>query len=50
MLIIKKTAGTATLTIDGNGSQTIDGGLTAAIVEIDESITLISNNANWFII
>jgi hypothetical protein len=24
--------------------------LTAAIVEIDESITLISNNANWFII
>ena len=50
MLIIKKTAGTATLTIDGNGSQTIDGGLTASIVTISESITLVSDNANWHII
>lgn len=50
MLIIKKTAGTPTLTIDGNGTQTIDGGLTASIVQVDASITLVSNGSNWFII
>jgi hypothetical protein len=47
---IKKIAGSATLTVDANGSQTIDGGLTASIVRIYESITLVSDNANWHII
>jgi hypothetical protein len=49
-LIIKKTAGTAALTVDGAGTQTIDGGLTADIIKVDESITLVSDNSNWLII
>jgi len=49
-ITIKKIAGSNNLTIDGNGSQTIDGGLTATLVRIYESITLISDNANWHII
>lgn len=47
---IKKIAGSATLTVDANGSQTIDGGLTASIVKVYESITLVSDGSNWHII
>jgi hypothetical protein len=43
-------AGANTLTIDGNTSETIDGGLTALLATQYETITLISNNTNWFII
>ena len=49
-IIIKKTAGTAALTVDASGSQTIDGGLTAVLNKVYESITLVSDNANWQII
>lgn len=49
-IIIKKTAGSAALTVDGAGTETIDGGLTATINKIYESITLISDNTNWQII
>jgi hypothetical protein len=49
-ITIKKIAGSNNLTIDGNGSQTIDGGLTADLVTIYESITLVSDNSNWHII
>jgi hypothetical protein len=49
-IVIKKTAGTAGLVIDGAGTETIDGGLTASLIKINESVTLISNNANWQII
>ena len=49
-ITIKKIAGSNNLTIDANGSQTIDGGLTAILVRIYESVTLISDNANWHII
>jgi hypothetical protein len=49
-IIVKKTAGTNILTVDGAGSETIDGGLTAELYEAQESITLISDNANWLII
>lgn len=49
-IIIKKTTGTATLTIDGASTETIDGGLTASINKVDESITLVSDNSNWLII
>jgi hypothetical protein len=49
-IVIKKIAGTPNLIVDGNGTETIDGGLTATLVRVDESITLISDNANWFII
>jgi hypothetical protein len=49
-IIIKKTSGTAALTVDASGSQTIDGGLTAVINKVYESITIVSDNANWQII
>lgn len=50
-ITIKKTDATAnTVTIDGNGAETIDGGLTAVLTTQYESITLISDGSNWFII
>ena len=49
-IIVKKIAGSAGLVIDGAGTQTIDGGLTATINKVYESVTLISDNANWQII
>jgi hypothetical protein len=49
-LIIKKTAAANALTIDGAGSETIDGGLTATLNKLDESITIVSDNTNWLII
>ena len=39
-----------TLTLDGNGSQTIDGGLTAVLQSQYEAVTIISDNANWQVI
>ena len=50
LLIIKKVAGSGALTIDGNSSETIDGGTTATIIKVYESITLISDNSNWQIV
>jgi hypothetical protein len=48
---IKKTdGGTNSVTVDGNGTETIDGGATATLLIPSASITLISNNSNWFII
>ena len=49
IIVIKKVEGAPNLTVDGNASETIDGGLTATIVRVYESITLISDNANWWI-
>lgn len=39
-----------TLTIDGNGSETIDGGTTATLVSQYEAMTIISDNANWQVV
>ena len=49
-IIIKKTAGTGAVTVDGSTTETIDGGLTATINKTYESITLISDNTNWQIV
>jgi len=38
------------ITIDGNGSETIDGALTYALQPYQYSITLISDGANWQVI
>ncbi len=38
------------VTIDGNGSETIDDGLTAILTRQYESITIQSDNSNWWII
>lgn len=48
---IKKTDSSAnTVTVDGNTTETIDGGTTAVLAVQNESITIISDNANWRII
>jgi len=49
-IIIKKTVGSAALVIDGAGTETIDGGLTASLIKVNESVTLISDNVNWQIV
>lgn len=49
--IIKKTDASANaVTIDGNGSETIDGALTVALSTQYESRTVVSNGSNWSII
>jgi len=49
--IIKKIdSGVNTVTIDGSGSETIDGTTTKVIYTQYVSISMVSNNANWFII
>jgi len=48
---IKKTDSTVnTVTIEGNAAETIDGALNVVINYQYSSITIINNNANWFII
>ena len=48
---IKKIDASAnTVTIDGNGSETIDGALTQVISTQYNSITVVSDGSNWFII
>ena len=48
--IKKINSASATITIDGHSSQTIDGETTAVITAQYESVTLISDNSNWLII
>ena len=51
ILHIKKTDNSVNaITVDGDGSETIDGGTTAVIDTQYESITIISDNSNWFIL
>ncbi|MFW6130224.1 MAG: hypothetical protein ACOC56_03495 [Atribacterota bacterium] len=48
---IKKTSTESyTLTIDGSGSETIDGELTVELVSQYDTLTLISDGSNWHII
>jgi hypothetical protein len=48
---IKKTdAGANTIIIDGSGGETIDGSVTFPIYFQNQSLTLVSNGTNWFII
>ncbi len=48
---IKKTdSGTNAVTIDGNASETIDGGTTYAISTQYEAVTIVCDGSNWFII
>ncbi len=49
-LIIKNLHATASVTVDGNGSETIDGGTTATLATQYESITIVSDGSNWHII
>jgi len=45
-----KNIGTGIITVDPEGTTTIDGGLTAIIENQYESITIISNGSNWYIV
>jgi hypothetical protein len=47
---IKKTNAGNTVTIDPNGSETIDGAATYAITTQYDSVDLVSYNGNWWIV
>jgi hypothetical protein len=46
---IKKIGNTANVIIDGNASETIDGGLTATLTTQYESVTLVCDGTGWYI-
>ena len=45
-----KNSGAGVITIEGDGTETIDGSLNASLATQYESITVQSNNANWIIL
>lgn len=45
-----KNIGTGVITVDGNDSETIDGGATAVLTVQYESITILSNGTSWYIL
>lgn len=47
---IKKIQAAGLITIDGSGTETIDGGLTAVLADQYASITLLSDNVGWLIV
>jgi hypothetical protein len=49
--VVKKTSADAnTVTIDGDGAETIDGAATYVIAVAMEAITLVSNGTAWYIV
>lgn len=47
---IIKNSGTGVITIDGDGSETIDGSLNFSLSIQYESIAVVSNGSNWVIV
>jgi len=47
---IKKLGNTANVIVDGDGSETIDGGTTATLTVQYESITIVCDGSNWWIV
>lgn len=47
---IIKNSGTGSITVDGNGAETIDGLSTKILAIQHESIIVVSNGANWIIV
>lgn len=47
---IIKNSGTGSITVDADGSETIDGLSNKLLAIQNESITVISNGANWIIV
>jgi len=49
-LDVKKTGSTFSVTIDPDGTETIDGNLTLSITDKNQAVRLISNGTNWDIL
>jgi hypothetical protein len=49
-IVIKKTIAANSVTIVADGSETIDGAATRVLYTLDESYTLISDGADWYVI
>ena len=49
-ITVKKTVAANNVIIDGDGSETIDGAATKTISNQWESLTIISDGSNWYII
>ena len=47
---VVKNSGTGVITVDGDGSETIDGALTFILSTKGESIWVVSDGANWKVI
>jgi hypothetical protein len=47
---VKKMQAAGSIVLDGAGSETIDGALTATLAAQYESITLVSDNTNWLVV
>lgn len=47
---VVKNSGAGTITIEGDGSETIDGALFKTLAVQYESMTVISNGANWIVV
>jgi hypothetical protein len=47
---IKKTGNSGLVTIDASGSETIEGQLSVVLGDPGEAITVVSDDANWWII
>jgi len=47
---VVKNSGTGVITIDGDGAETIDGAANKILAVQYESMTLVSNGANWIIV
>ena len=50
IITVKKIDNINNITIDGNGSETIDGATTVVLSTQYDSVTMISNGSNWFVI
>ena len=49
-IYVIKNSGAGTVTLDGNGSETIDGGTTVSLSSQYQSVIIQSNGANWTIL
>jgi len=48
LITVKRTSATGTITVDGNGSETIDGAASVDLTSQYERLTIVSDGANWF--